>query len=138
LINTAKILLVDDFEGWRRFAASMLRENLEWQIVGEAADGLEAIQKGEELRPDLIVLDIGMPKLNGMDAARKILKRSPESKIIFVSQESSSEIVLAALSLGARGYVTKTMARSDLPAAVEAVLDGGWFVSSGLITGVSS
>jgi DNA-binding NarL/FixJ family response regulator len=132
--HRAKILLVDDFEPWRRFVASMLQQNPQWQIIGEASDGLEAIQKAEELRPDLILLDLGLPKLNGIEAARQIRNVAPESKIIFLSQESSADIVQEALSVGAQGYVMKTKARSDLPAAVEAVLDGGRFVSSGLIT----
>jgi DNA-binding NarL/FixJ family response regulator len=134
LTHNARILLVDDFERWRRLVASLLQKCPEWLIVGEASDGLEAIQKVEELRPDLIVLDLGLPKLNGIEAARQIRKLNPESKIIFLSQESSVEVVQAALSVGAQGYVVKTRVRSDLLAAVEAVLEGRRFVSSGLIT----
>jgi DNA-binding NarL/FixJ family response regulator len=134
LTRTARILLVDDFERWRRFVASLLQKHAEWQIIGEASDGLEAIQKAEELRPDLIVLDLGLPKLNGIEAARRIRRLTPESKIIFLSQESSADVVREALSFGAQAYVVKTRVGSDLLAAVEAVLEGRQFVSSGLIT----
>jgi DNA-binding NarL/FixJ family response regulator len=100
------------------------------QIVGEVSDGLEAIQKAVELHPDLIVLDIGLPSLNGIETARQIRKLVPESKIIFLTQESSPDVVQEALSLGARGYVAKTKAHVDLFAAVEAVLSGITFVST--------
>ena len=97
--------------------------------MGEASDGAEAVRQAEELKPDLILLDIGLPTLNGMAAARQIRKLAPDSKIIFVSQESSPDLVQEALSLGARGYVAKTRAASDLLAAVEEVLEGRPFVS---------
>ena len=101
-------------------------------IVAEATDGLEAVQKAEELQPDLILFDVGLPKLNGIEAARRIRTVSPESKILFVSQESSADVVQEALRLGALGYVAKTQAGSDLLAAVEAIFQGGRFVSAGL------
>jgi len=99
-------------------------------VVGEASDGLEAVQKAVELQPDLILLDIGLPRLNGIEAARQIRELVPESKIIFLTQESSAYAVREALSLGARGYVIKIMAASELFTAVEAVLSGETFVSS--------
>jgi len=99
-------------------------------IVGEVCDGLEAVQRAQELQPDVIVLDIGLPTLNGIEAARRIRKLSPESKILFVSQESSADVVREALSVGALGYVVKTRAGSDLLPAVEAVILGKQFVSS--------
>jgi DNA-binding NarL/FixJ family response regulator len=89
--------------------------------------------EAEELKPDLILLDIGLPTLNGLQAARQIRELAPESKIIFLSQESSADLVQEALSLGARGCVVKTKLQSDLLAAVEAVLEGRRFISSGLI-----
>ena len=134
MTQSARILLVEDFEPLLRYEISLLQENPEWQIIGEATDGLEAVQKAEELRPDLILLDIGLPKLNGIEAARKIRVLIPGSRIIFVTQEYSAEVVTEALSFGAWGYVLKVSAGSDLFAAVEAVLGGGQFVSRGLIT----
>jgi DNA-binding NarL/FixJ family response regulator len=133
LTHPARILLVEDFEPLLRYEASLLQENPEWQIIGEAMDGLEAVQKAEALRPDVILLDIGLPKLNGIEAARQIRVLTPGSRIIFVTQESSAGVVTEALSFGARGYVLKIRAVTDLLAAVEAVLGGGRFVSRGLI-----
>jgi len=126
------VLVVEDYEPFRRFICSTLRKRPGLQIVGETADGLEAVHKAEEMQPDLIVLDIGLPSLNGIDAARRIRKLSPESKILFVSQESSGDVVQEALALGALGYVVKAHAGSELLAAVGAVLEGRQFVSSGL------
>ena len=126
------MLVIEDYEPFRRFICSTLRKRSGLQIVGETADGLEAVRKAEELQPDLVVLDIGLPSLNGIEAARRIRKLSPESKILFVSQESSGDVVQEALALGALGYVVKTHAGSELLAAVGAVLGGGQYVSSGL------
>jgi DNA-binding NarL/FixJ family response regulator len=120
---------VEDFVPYRQFICSTLGTKLELQVVGEVSDGLEAVQKAEELKPDLILLDIGLPSLSGIEAARQIRKLSPESKIIFVSQESSADVVQEALSLGAWGYVVKTRAGHELLAAVESVLLGKPFVS---------
>ncbi len=100
-------------------------------MVGETSDGLEAVHKFEELQPDLIVLDIGLPTLNGIEAARRIRKLSPRSKILFLSQESSTDVVREALSSGALGYLVKTQAGSELLPAVDAVLQGREFLSSG-------
>ena len=102
-------------------------------MVGEASDGLEAVQKSQELQPDLIVLDLGLPKLNGIEAARRIRERSATSKILIVSQESSADIVHEAFSTGVLGYVVKAYAGSELLPAVEAVLRGEQFVSTGLL-----
>jgi DNA-binding NarL/FixJ family response regulator len=128
--STIRVLVVDDYEPFRRFLCSVLGKNPALQIVCEVSDGLEAVQKAEELKPDLILLDIGLPTLNGIEVARRIRTLIPESKIIFVSQESSPDVVQAALSLGAWGYVVKAKAGTDLVAAVEAVLLGKRFVSS--------
>ena len=124
-----RILVVDDFGSIRQFVCATLGKRQHLQVVGEASDGLEAIQKAVELKPDLILLDIGLPTLSGIEAARQIRKLAPESKIIFLSQESSAEIVQEALSLGAWGYVVKTMAESELLTAVETVISGKKFVS---------
>ena len=124
---------VDDHEPWRSFAARMLQKKPELQLISEASDGLEAIQKAEGLRPDLILLDIGLPTVNGIEVARRILQYAPKRKILFVSEQKSSDIVEAALGMGARGYVVKSRAAIDLLAAVEAVLRGEQFVSASLI-----
>jgi len=100
------------------------------QIMFEVSDGLEAVRKAEELQPDLITLDIGLPKMNGIEAARRIRKLSPESKILFISQESSLDVVFETLSLGARGYVVKSDAGTELVTAVNTVLRDEKFVSS--------
>jgi DNA-binding NarL/FixJ family response regulator len=107
----------------------MLGTKPQLQVIGEVSDGLEAVHKAEEFKPDLILLDIGLPTLNGIAAARQIRKLSPESKIVFVSQESNADIVKEALSMGAEGYVVKTSAASDLLTAVEAICEGRQFVS---------
>ena len=124
--------MVDDYEPFRRFLCSMLRERPELHVVGEASDGLEAVQKAEALRPDLILLDVGLPTLNGIEAARNIRRLVKKSKIVIVSQESSADVVQEAFRVGARGYVVKTDAGSKLLTAVDAVLRGETFASSRL------
>jgi DNA-binding NarL/FixJ family response regulator len=126
---TTRVLVVDDNEPFRRFICSTLGKRPELHIVCEVSDGLEAVRKAEELHPDLILLDIGLPSLNGIEAAQRIRKLSPESKIIFVSQETSADAVREALRLGAHGYVVKTDAKRELLAGVDAVLRGGQFVA---------
>jgi DNA-binding NarL/FixJ family response regulator len=127
-----RVLVVEDFPPFREFISSKLEEMPGFQIIGES-DGQDAVRQAEALKPDLILLDIGLPTLNGIAAARRIRRLAPASKIIFVSQESSPEVVEETLNLGARGYVVKTRVASDLIATVEAVLAGRQFVSSGFI-----
>ena len=131
-LSPIRILVVDDFEGWRHQVRLLLQARPQWQVIAEAADGPEAIQKAEELKPDLIVLDVGLPKLNGIEAARRIRQLSPSSKIIFLSQRNDRDIVQAALSAGALGYVCKTDARRALLPAADLALRGKQFVSSSL------
>jgi CheY-like chemotaxis protein len=130
--STVRVLVVDDHEPFRRFACSTLGKMRNLQVIGEASDGLEAVRKAEELRPDLIVLDIGLPSLNGIEAARRIRKLCPECRILFMSQESSADVAQEAFSLGALGYIVKAHAGSELLAAVEAVCQCTRFVSKGL------
>lgn len=134
-VSGVRVLVVEDFAPFRQFICAMLRKNPGLQVVGEASDGLDGVHKTAELRPDLILLDIGLPTLNGIAAARQICRFSAESKIVFVTQESDAAIVQGAFSLGAWGYVLKTSAAIDLLPAVEAVLEGRHFVSAGLSTG---
>ncbi|MGC1906086.1 MAG: MEDS domain-containing protein [Candidatus Acidiferrum sp.] len=131
LVSSIRILIADDYEHWRRQVLSLFEARPEWQVIGQAADGPEAIQKAEELKPDLIVLDIGLPKLNGIEAARQIRQLSPSSKIVFLSQNGDLDIVRAALGT-AQGYVYKSDFRRDFLSAIQAVLRGQQFVSSGL------
>lgn len=127
-MTTLTILLVDDYEPFRRLICSMLEEMAGVKVIGQASDGLAAIESAEELRPDLILLDIGLPKLNGMQAARIILKANPDSKVIFLSQETSADMADEALRLGAWGYVVKVNAGTDLPKAIELVGQGKRFL----------
>jgi DNA-binding NarL/FixJ family response regulator len=127
------VLVVEDFEPFRQFIRATLDKLPHCQIIGEVADGLEAVQKAEELRPDLILLDIRLATLNGIEAARRILRSIPESKIIFLSQESSVDVVEEAFKLGALGYVVKVRARSELLDAMEAVRQGRRFISKDVL-----
>lgn len=121
------VLIVDDNESFRQFLFRTLLEQTACQVIGQASDGLEAIRKAQELQPDLILLDLGLPKLNGMDVLRRIRKLSLHPRILVVSQDSSIEIVEAALSLGAQGYLLKSDS-ADLSDAVEAVMKDRQFV----------
>lgn len=132
LVLAGRILLVDDFEPWRRALCSTLGAHAPLRIVGEAADGLEAVQKAQKLKPDLVLLDIGLPRLNGIEAARRIRKVLPEAKILFLSQGNDMDVVMAALSDGAQGYVVKADAGRELLPAIGLVLRGEKFVSSRL------
>jgi DNA-binding NarL/FixJ family response regulator len=127
--STLRILVVDDFESWRRAVSRIVRTQPGWQVITEASDGLEAVQKAEELKPDLIFLDISLPKLSGIEAARQIRKVAPNSKIIFVSTYASWEIAERALDTGASGYVVKENTGNELVKAVEAVLMGKRYIS---------
>ena len=124
-----RVLIVDDAEDFRQFLRSTLREKTECEVVGEASDGLQAVAQAGQLQPDLILLDIGLPSLNGIQAAHRIRKLSPNSKILFFTQNCSSEIAQGALRTGANGYVLKSDA-TDLPCAIKAVLRGERFVSN--------
>jgi DNA-binding NarL/FixJ family response regulator len=127
-----RILVVDDYQPWRRFAISALQEQPGLLIVGETADGLRAVEQARELRPDLILLDISLPTLNGLEAARRIRQHSSHPKILFCSQNLSTEIAEKAFRTGAAGYVVKSDAASDLLSAVTAVRQGRRFVSRSL------
>jgi DNA-binding NarL/FixJ family response regulator len=127
-----RILVVDDHEAFRVVVRSILEARPELQVVGEASDGLAAVQKAKELQPDLICLDIGMPTLNGIEAAHRILRFVPGAKILFISQDSDAEVIAEAFNNGAKGYVFKLDAVRELLLAVESVLRGQSFVSAGI------
>jgi len=122
-------MVVEDFQPFRQFISAKLKQKSELMVICEVSDGLDAVQKAEELQPDLILLDIGLPTLNGIEAARRICGLAPEPKIIFSSQDTSTDIVQEAMKLGAWGYIFKTHAESDLLLAIDTVLSGKRFVS---------
>jgi DNA-binding NarL/FixJ family response regulator len=123
-----RTLIVEDYEEFRNVLRLTLPKEDQCIVIGEAQDGLQAVQQAEELQPDLILLDLSLPKLNGMEVLRRIRKLSPHSKVIILSQDSSPDVAQGALRLGAVGYLLKSDA-VDLPLAVEAILRGAVFVS---------
>jgi len=127
-----RVLLVDDFKPWREKLRRVLDKRPDLVVVGEAADGLEAVRRAGALKPDLVILDIGLPNMNGLIAATFIRKSSPESKIIFVTLNSDPAIVATAISTGAHGFVLKSDAGHDLLPGIAAVLCGQSFTSSRL------
>lgn len=132
-MSSVRVLVVEDFEPFRRYVCSMMGDGSQLQVICEVSDGLEAVQKAQELQPDLILLDIGLPGLNGIGAARQIRKLAPQSKVLFVSQESSADVIEEALSSGALGYVVKAHAGNELLVAVEAAREGRQFVSKWIV-----
>ena len=120
--HQARILVADDFAPWRDQLRSFLKKRPEWNIVGEACNGQEAVEKATEMQPDIILLDVGMPHVDGIQAARIIRHRSPKSRIFFVTQESDVDVRNAAMELGAAGYLLKTHAGKDLLDAIVAAL----------------
>ena len=132
------IMLVDDYKAWRDRVRSLLCARPEWQILCEAADGLEAVQMAGDFKPDLILLDIGLPKLNGIEAARQIRKLSPNSRIIFLSADTFLDGAEVALSTGVAGFVHKTNIQGELLLAIDAVLRGEQFLPRAVPTEVLS
>jgi DNA-binding NarL/FixJ family response regulator len=118
---TIRILLVDDHPIVRQGLKTLLEGHSEWEVVGEAADGAEAVEKAKHLNPDVMVLDVTMPRMNGLEACRILRRESPHLEILFVTQHDSPQMMREALEAGARGYVVKSNAARDLLAAVRAV-----------------
>jgi len=132
LATSIGVLVVDDFKPWRQQICSILQTRPEFRVVAEVGDGLEAVRKSKELKPDLILLDIGLPNLNGLEAAKRIRQVAPAAKIIFLTTNNDRDVARAALNAGAQAYVLKAEAGSELLAAVAAVLGGNEFLSSGV------
>lgn len=130
------VVIVDDFEPFRRFLCSNLKKRADLEIICEASDGLAAVQKAEELQPDLILLDMGLPKLNGIEAAHRIARVAPNAKIVMVTQNGDASSIRSALSDGVRGYVLKSDAGDEILKAIDAVLANQTFVSSALLARV--
>ena len=124
----ARTLIVEDYAAFRDLLRLTLQKGTQCIVIGEPVDGLQAVQQAEELQPDLILLDLSLPKLNGMEAFRRIRELSPRSKVVILSQDSSPEVMQGALRLGAVGYLLKSDA-IDLPLALDAILQGEVFVS---------
>lgn len=138
LNSPARTLVVDDYDPWRRHICAELKARPELQVVGKASDGLEAVRMCEELKPDLILLDIGLSSLNGIEVGRRICQLTPSAKVLFLSQSNDAEVVQAALGNGAQGYVLKADAGSELLPGIKAILRGEKFVSSGTNTAAES
>jgi DNA-binding NarL/FixJ family response regulator len=124
-----RVLVVEDHEPWRRRLCSVIEANGQWLLVGVAADGASAVEQARALRPDLILLDVDLPSLNGIEAARRILSENTASRILFLSGHDDCEIVDAAIATGARGYVVKSDVARELLTAMETIVGGRAFMS---------
>jgi CheY-like chemotaxis protein len=126
------VLIADDRDSFRHAVSSILAELPELALLAEAADGAEAVKKAAELNPDLILLDVGLPIVNGVEAAARIRTVAPNAKVLFLTQHESSEFVTAAMSAGALGYVLKIDVGNELLQAAMAVVRGERYLSSGI------
>jgi DNA-binding NarL/FixJ family response regulator len=129
-MNPLRILVADDHEIVRRGLVSLLTSHAGWEICAEAKDGRQAVEKSKELKPDVVILDIGMPNLNGLEATRQVLCDNPHSRVLILTITDADEIVRAVLDAGARGFVLKSDAVRDLLTAVEALQSNKTFFTS--------
>ena len=127
-----RVLVVDDFEPWRAYVRSVVDRQPRLRNLGEACDGFEALQKANSLKPDLVLLDVGLPTLSGIAIARELSKTLPDCKILFLTENCSCDLAEQAFRYGACGYVVKRHAATELLPAIQAVLDGRQFCGSGL------
>jgi len=125
-----RILIADDHEVVRRGIRALIESHPGWEVCADAVDGREAVERARELKPDLVLLDIGMPNLNGMEAARQILANRPVTHILVLTMHYSEQTVKEVLAVGARGFLLKSDAGRDLVTAVEAVQDNRTFFTS--------
>ncbi|HKB99662.1 MAG TPA: response regulator transcription factor [Terriglobales bacterium] len=116
-----RILIADDHEVVRRGLCTLLQSHEGWEICGEANDGREAVEKAKQVKPDVVILDVGMPNLNGLAAARQLIQQNPQQKVIVLTITDSDQVIREALDAGARGFVLKSDAARDLVSAVEAL-----------------
>jgi DNA-binding NarL/FixJ family response regulator len=126
-----RILVVDDHPVVRSGLRILLSGDPQWEIIEEASDGIEAVDKAIRLQPDVVVLDVSMPRMDGLEACRRIRKSVPKSEVLIVTQHDSPQMMREAMSAGARGYVVKSNVARDLPAALEAVSQHRFFSSGG-------
>lgn len=130
MISPLRIVIVDDHEIVRRGLRTALEAHERWQVVGEAGDGRTAVALVEELKPDVVVMDISLPELNGLEATRQLLNVAPRTRVLIQSMHESEQLIREVLSVGARGYVLKSDATRQLIAAIEALADGGTYFTS--------
>jgi len=129
-VTTFRILVADDHEIVRKGLVSLLQQQPGWQVCGEAADGREAVAKAQQLKPNVVILDLGMPNLNGLEATRQILKGDPQARVLFLTLHDSDQLVQEVLNAGARGFLLKSDAAHDLVTAVQALLSGKTYFTS--------
>jgi DNA-binding NarL/FixJ family response regulator len=129
-VKTVRILIADDHELFRRGVAAELAQVPGWQVAAEAANGRDAVALAAELKPDVVVLDLTMPELNGLEAARQIIAAAPSARILILTAHESEQLVREVLRAGAQGYVLKSDAGRTLVAALHALLDGRPFFTS--------
>ena len=131
-MRKVRVLLADDYEPWRRCVASLFLKHPEWQIIAEVCDGLAAVKEAQELNPDLVLLDLSLPKLNGVEAANRIREATPATKILFITAYRDTNAMQTVLRNNADGYILKWEITRELLPAVEAVLWGKTFISAQL------